>query len=434
MPINLINIMKKYTNQIFGLMAATALVALSSCSSDDGGGNNGGDDRGDAGTVEKYVVTASSGENDYIVTGDEWTPGNLFDATSATAVQSPGDRIWSFYKDEVLYGFLYNQADAGTTASYILNSDGSISKRNELALNVSIHIREEIGGELILGYSDRLRNPELPQQAYFYKVNPETDFSQEFILVVDDLLEVGEIAYFTDLAQYEGKIIAGARSVSASSFASDYYNNTYVVVFNDDFTVDQVIKDSGRTGFVAGQKLSQGDTGLEVVDSGDLYVFSSAQTNYADALTSDIPSGILKINKGDFAFDADYFFNITEASGGHNLFRTYYMGGTTFILSMYPGAKDKATFGSDADRFAVVDVATKSFEWVSNFPEEALKGWEFRTPYVDRENNLLIVTASPAENEHYLYAIDPVTAEATQLSEVIGESVKIIGTLKSQGE
>lgn len=422
----------KYTKEIFGLMAATALMVLSSCSSDDGGGNNGGDDGGDGGSVENYVVTASSGENDYIVTGEEWAPGTIFDATSASAVQSPGDRIWSFYKDEVLYGFLYNQADAGTTASYIQKPDGTIEKRRELAMNVSIHIREVVGDQLVLGYSDRLRNPELPQQAYFYRVDPQTDASQEYILVVDDLLEDGEIAYFTDLAQYEGKIIAGARSVAASDFGSAHYNSTYVVVLNDDFTVDQVIKDSGRTGFVAGQKLSQGDTGLEVVSNGDLYVFSSAQTSYADADASAVPSGILKINKGEFAFDDDYFFNITEASGGHNLFRTYYMGGTTFILSLYPGTNSEATFGVDADRFAVIDVATKSFEWVSNFPENALQGWEFRTPYVDRENNRLIVTASPAENEHYLYAIDPVTAEATQLSQVIGESVKIIGKLKPQ--
>src|SRR5690606_41025808 len=102
MPINLINIMKKYTNQIFGLMAATALVALSSCSSDDGGGNNGGDDRGDAGTVEKYVVTASSGAKDNIVPGVEGSPGNLLAATPATAVQSPGDRTRSYHKKEAL--------------------------------------------------------------------------------------------------------------------------------------------------------------------------------------------------------------------------------------------------------------------------------------------------------------------------------------------
>jgi len=406
-------------------------MAFASCSSDDSG-DNGGDHGGGDPVASKYVVTASSGENDYIVSGDQWDPDTVYDATTAGAVQSPGDRIWSFYKDEVLYGFLYNQADAGTTASYVLNPDGTITKRNELALNVSIHIREAIGDKLILGYSDRLRNPEVDQQAFFYEVDPSTDASKEYKLVTNDLLEDGEIAYFTDLASYQGKIIAGARSVSATSFASDYYNNTYVVVLNDDFTVDQVIKDSGRTGFVAGQKLSQGDTGLEVVDNGDLYVFSSAQTNYADADSQNIPSGVLKINKGDFSFDQEYFFNITEASGGFNLFRAYYMGGTTFILSMYPGTNSEATFGIDADRFAVVDVATKDFKWVSDFPENALQGWEFRTPYVDQENQRLIVTASPAENEHYLYEIDPATASATQLSEVIGESVKVIGKLESQ--
>ena len=420
----------KHTKHLLNLMAVTAVMAFTSCSSDDNGGN-GGPGEGDP-VASKYVVTASSGENDYIVSGDQWDPATVYDATSPGAVQSPGDRIWSFYKDQVLYGFLYNQADAGTTASYVLNPDGSINKRNELALNVSIHVREEIGDKLILAYSDRLRTPEVDQLAYFYEVDPATDASKEFKLVTNDLLEDGEIAYFTDLASYGGKIIAGARSVSASSFASAHYNNTYVVVLNDDFTVDQVIKDSGRTGFVAGQKLSQGDTGLEVVDNGDLYVFSSAQTNYADADSQNIPSGILKIDKGDFAFDQDYFFNITEASGGFNLFRAYYMGGTTFVLSMYPGTNSEATFGIDADRFAVVDVATKDFKWVTNFPEDALQGWEFRTPYLDRGNQRLIVTASPGGNEHYLYAIDPATASATRLSEVIGESVKVIGKLNAQ--
>nr|WP_293301492.1 DUF4374 domain-containing protein [Allomuricauda sp.] len=424
----------KTTMKYLNVIALMAMVIFSSCSSDDNGGGTGDDDDDSGTVVTKYVVTASSGENDYIVSGDDIAEDYTFDATSVDAVQSPGDRIWSFYKDEVLYGFLYNQADAGTTASYILNGDGTISKRNELALNVSIHIREEVGDQLILGYSDRLRDTTIAQQAYFYKVNPATDASQEFTLVIDDLLEEGEIAYFTDIAEYEGKIIGGARSINSSGFTSDFYNNTYVVVFNDDFTVDQVIKDAGRTGFVAGQKYSQGDTGLEVVENGDLYVFSSGQTSYADADAITVPSGVLKINQGTYEFDGDYFFNITEASGGHNLFRTYYMGGTTFILAMYPGTNSNATFGVDADRFAVVDVAAETFEWVSNFPENALVGWEFRTPYVDEENGMLIVTATPAENEHYLYAIDPVTAEATQLSGVVGESVKIVGKLKTEVE
>ena len=415
-------------------LAIATMVTFLSCSSDDNGGSGSDDDGGGSTAITKYVVTASSGENDYIVSGDDIAEDNTFDATSADAVQSPGSRIWSFYKDEVLYGFLYNQADAGTTASYVLHTDGTITKRNEIALDVSIHVREEIGNELVLAYSDRLRDPEVDQQAYFYKVDPATDASDEFTLVTNDLLEEGEVAYITDLAQYEGKIIAGARSINSSGFTSDYYNNTYVIVLNDDFTVDQVIKDAGRTGFVAGQKYSQGDTGLEVVDNGDLYVFSSGQTSYADADGITVPSGVLKINQGDFEFDGDYFFNITEASGGFNMFRAFYMGGTTFVVAMYPGTNSDATFGIDADRFAVVDVAAETFEWVTGFPENALVGWEYRTPYLDEDNGVLVVTATPAENEHYLYTINPVTAEATQLSEVIGESVKIVGKLTAEEE
>lgn len=405
--------------QALGLVAVFGLV---SCEKDDNpsGGNVSG---------TKYVVAATSGENDYLVAGDEITSETTYDATSAAAVQSPGDRTWSFVGEDVVYGFLYNQTDAGVTASYVLGSNG-ITKRNELALDVSIQTRGLVNGELILAYSDRLRDTTVDQKAYFYAVDPQTDASTYYDVVTNDLLETGEAAYITDIAEYEGYLIAGARSISSSSFSSNYYNNTYIIVFNSDYTVKQIIKDSGRTGFVAGQKYSQGESGLEVVDNGDLYVFSSGQTNYADAQTTTIPSGILKINAGDFAFDQNYFFDVSQASGGHNLFRAYYMGGTTFVLSMYPGANENATFGIDADRFAVVDVATESFAWVSGFPTAAGIAddpFAVGAPFID--GNRLIVPVTNSDNDHYLYSIDPSTNAATQLSQVIGEGVKAVGKL-----
>jgi hypothetical protein len=413
---------KKY--RIFRIFAITAIIGFSACKKDDG------DTKPASPAISKYIVAASSGQNDYLVTGDVITEGATFDATSVVALQAPGDRTWTFVSNKVLYGFLYNQADAGTTASYILNSDGTLIQRNELSLEVSIQIKGEVNGDLILAYSDRLRDPSVKQKGYFYKVDPDTDISTLYTVVTDNLLEDGEVAYFTDIAEYEGQLIAGARSISNSGFSSAHYNNTYVVVFNPDFTVKQVIKDAGRTGFVAGQKYSQGETGLEVVENGDLYVFSSGQTSYADADAITIPSGVLKIKKGNFSFDGDYFFDISAASGGYNLFRTYYMGGTTFVLSMYPGKNSNATFGIDADRFAVVDVASKSFIWITGFPtsEASLVG----TPFIDNDNNQLVVPVTKFDNKQYLYAINPFGAKATQLSEVIGEGVKAVGKLTAQ--
>ncbi|UBM58636.1 DUF4374 domain-containing protein [Marinilongibacter aquaticus] len=423
-----------FKKQWFNAFLACVFFSLLSCT-DDENKDTVDPDPDPVATVEsKYVVAATSGENDYLVMGDELKAEYTFDATSTDAVQSPGDRTWTFYGDEVVYGFLYNQADAGTTASYVLNADGELSKRNELALDVSIQTRGVVNDQLVLAYSDRLRDTTVEQKAYFYTVDPSTDASKLYTVVSSDLLEEGEAAYFTDITEYEGLLVAGARSISSSSFSSDYYHNTYLVVFNPDFTVKEVIKDEGRTGFVAGQKYSQGETGLEVVENGDLYVFSSGQTNYADANTENIPSGVLKINKGDFAFDSAYFFDITEASGGYNLFRSYYLGGTTFIVSMYPGKNDQATFGVDADRFAVIDVASKSFEWVSGLPTAA--GLEtdpflIGMPFIDGESEQLIVPITTSENTHYLYALDPSSASASQLSNVIGEGVKAVGMLKS---
>ncbi len=418
----------KVTNLFLYLFIGLTTITFSSCSDDDDTTESEG---GDTSTT-KYVIAASSGDNDYLVAGDALSSDVTYDATATDAVQSMGDRTWTFVGTDVVYGFLYNQEDAGTTESYILNSDGTIETRNELGLDVSIQTRGIVNDKLILCYSDRLRDTTAAQYAYFYKVDPETDASSDYTVATDDILEDGETAYFTDIAEYEGYMIAGARSISSSSFSSDYYNNTYVVVFNDDFTVKQVIKDSGRTGFVAGQLYSQGETGLEVTEDGDLYVFSSGQTCYADAASTTIPSGVLKINAGDFAFDEDYFFDISAASDGYNLFRTYYMGGTTFVVMMYPGTNSNATFGVSADRFAVVDVAEKSFTWVTGFPEASGVDddpFSIGTPFIDSDNSRLVVPVTTSDDANYIYSIDPSDASSEQLSPVTAGSIKAVGKL-----
>ena len=303
-----------------------------------------------------------------------------------------------------------------------------------------MHTRGLVNGELILGYSDRNRaskegEPAKEQKAYFFKVNPNTDATQSFEIPTKNLLGNGEFAYFTDIAEYEGNIIAGARSLKNAKFDSDHFNTTYVVMFNPDFTVKKVITDTGRTGFVAGQRLSQGETGLEVVDNGDLYVFSSGQTNYSYAETSTIPSGVLKINKGTTEFDKGYFFNITDASGGHNLYRTYYVGGSKFVVNMYDGKGDKATFGVSADRFAVVDVVKKEFKWITGIPKaKGGRGDKFLigSPYIDKTNSRIIVPITDSNSEAYLYEINTKDTQAKKLGKIVGESAKGIGKLQAQ--
>lgn len=420
----------KSTKLFLNLIVLMAIVTFASCEKDDNGGT------GDTST-SKYIIAATSGEHDYLLKGSRIDADTTYDATSSSALQATGDRFWNFYGDDVLFGFVYNQTDPGVTASYILGDDGVLAERNELSLALSIQTRGEANNKMILAYADRVRDTAAVQYGYFYEVNPETDASTLYTIETDDLLEEGEAAFFTDIAEYQGYMIAGARSITTPYFTSDYLNNTYVVVFNADYSVKQVIKDEGRTGFVAGMKYSQGKTGLEVVESGDLYVFSSGQTYYAVADSIIIPSGILKINEGDFAFDVDYFYNITEASGGYNLFRTYYMGGTTFVLKMYPGKGSDATFGIDADRFAVVDVAAETFAWVTGFPSASGTTddpFSVGQPFIDTENDQLVVPVTNSSNNHYLYSIDPSDATSTQLSQIIAEGVKAVGILTAEEE
>ena len=426
----------KINTKNLGLIAMSLLI-FSSCTKDNKEKETEGETTENV--KEQYVVAVSSGENDYLVGTENLE--NTINATSSEAFQTQGSRLWNFFENKVAYGFIYNQTDPSTTASYILNKDGKIEKRNELALKVGVHTRGLVNGELILGYSDRNREPKPgqpkeDQKAYFFKVDPKTDASKSFEIKTENLLGNGEFAYFTDIAEYEGNIIAGARSLKDAKFSSDHFNTTYVVVFNPDFTVKKVITDTGRTGFVAGQRLSQGETGLEVVDNGDLYVFSSGQTNYAEAKTSTIPSGVLKINKGTMEFDKDYFFDITKASGGSNLYRTYYVGGDKFVVNMYDGKGEKATFGVSADRFAIVDVVKKEFKWVEGDLPKAKGGKKDKfligSPYIDKKNSRIIVPITDSDANSYLYEISTGSTQAKKLGKIIGESAKGIGKLQAQ--
>src|SRR5699024_2893307 len=290
-----------------------------------------------------------------------------------------------------------------------------------------MQVRGDYKDNLLVGYSSRSHTDPV---ATFYKINATTEaISDEIVVPTDTLAPQGEIAYFTDIAQYGDYILAGFRTISGGAddelgtFGSEHLNETFIAVYDKNFNPVKVIHDSGRTGQIAGQTRSQGRTGIDQVDNGDVYVFSSAIE------APDVPSGVLKINEGELAFDQDYFFNISEASGGSDVYRTYYMGGTTFIVRMFDG---QASANPDVPRtgFAVVDVAQKTFTWVEDGVPSEISA--ISAPYIDKDNNQLIYGITTPDTRPHLYSIDPETATMTQGTEVVAEGILGIGKLTIQ--
>ncbi len=407
--------------------ALAAVLGFTSCSDDDDdvsstGGGSGSSSNGS----EQYVVAATSEENSYLLTTEDISEGEL--SIVGDGLQVVGTPSWYFFKDVAAYSFVYRQGDPGTTQSYILNEEGDLEGRNELDLQVSIQSRGIIGDEMFVQYSSRNY---IEAVSTFYKINGETQGVTGPITVdTEELANNGEYAYITDITEYNGQVLVGYRTIKAGSdgednaFNSDFNNSTKIAVYNEDLELQQRIIDEGRTGNVAGQQRSQGETGIEPVENGDIYVFSSA----IDA--PDVPSGILKINNGTMEFDEDYFFNISEASGGYKLYRTYYVGDNTFVLRMFSDEGSATTTPGDIrNRFAVINVIDQSFNWVETGVPSNITG--IGTPYVDTDKNQVVF---PIETEGYprLYILNTDNNTMTAGTEVVAESISAIGKLSNE--
>ncbi|MCC9138412.1 DUF4374 domain-containing protein [Pontibacter silvestris] len=372
--------------------------------------------------AHQYVIAASSGENSYLLQTNSIESGSV-SAQGGNAIQVLGDRSWFFYEDLAAYSFIYAQNLPGVTSSFVLDEEGMLTQRQELGLEVSMQSRGTYKDNLIVEYSSRSYADPV---ATFYKINAVTEeISPEISVSTENFTGNGEMAYFTDIAEYGDYILLGVRTISGGAdaalgtFGTKYADSTFVAVYDENFNLQKIIRDGGRTGQVAGQSRSQGETGIEQVENGDLYVFSSAMNS------TSAPSGVLKINSGELEFDDDYFFNISEASGGNKLYRVYYIGGTTFCLQMYETAGLDIT-GSTTNSFAIVDVAAKTFNWVTNVPSGIT---EVSTPYVDQDNNEIVFGITTTDTYPHLYIIDPATATMTQGIEVIAEGISGIGKL-----
>lgn len=407
------------------LSVILSLFLFASCSSDDDFEDGENSPKAD----EQYVIMTTDSENSYLLTAEDISEGSL-SPSGNNSTQVIGTPSWYFAKDIAAYGFIYRQGDPGTTQSFALDENANLEARNEINLTVSIQSKGMVDDEIYVEFSSR--NYEEPI-ATFYKINPITQAVEGPIVIdTDDIVDNGEYAYITAITGYNDKVLVGFRTIKAGSdggeetddlFDSDFNDHTYIGVFNKDLELEKVIEDQGRTGIVAGQLRATAETGIEPVENGDIYVFSSA----LDA--ENVPSGILKINPDNLEFEEDYFFNISEASGGYKLYRSYYVGNHNFVLRMFTEPNvSTATPDDTRNKFAVVNVENQTFSWVEDVPQDILSIGE---PHVEKAENKVTF---PIETGGYptLYHIDVNTAKITPGMEIKAEEVTAIGKLSVQ--
>ncbi|KGE15316.1 DUF4374 domain-containing protein [Sphingobacterium deserti] len=383
-------------------------LALSSCSKSDGPTQ--------VETPGSYVIAAatlsSTNSTDYLLTAPSLQEGSI--TTTGTGVEQLGYRTYVQAADRI-FSFRYGQGNPGSITSYTL-AEGNLSAGQSLQ-GESTDVNALVGDDVLMIRNNPRFN--IPNIIFTLIDGKNVAVKGTASISNKDLAGNGEVASLstTPILLANNKVLAPFYTVvdgtGRSEFLTNYLDESRFAVFSyPSMTLEKTFLDK-RTGILT--------SGVHQTRNGDVYAFAGAgHPNYWSTTTtyplSKNPSGILKINANTLETDATYFFDLTAASGGHRVRASKYIADNLFFLAMYGDAN--AARGAKT-RYAIVDVASKQFKWVTGLPS-TINESGFPV-YV--ENGTVSVGVN-GESENIVYQVNAQTAVATK-------GLKVDGLIKS---
>lgn len=469
----------KKNHLLAGLFAASlAGMALTSCSEDDQNGSNNNSNTSTGNYVIAATVTSSSTDTYVLLTAPSLDEGEV--TTQGNGLVNEGATYWVFYANHYLYALNYNQGEAGTTQSFILNNTGALEKRSQ---------EYYVNRFTTYGYYDRYimttstgdgptelkdENGYVPQsflasyldvenQTYTSNtVNASTPFLSE------NFLGNGEYVTLAGLAQVDTRLYAAAVPMGLSQYGcmqknddgsykwvlpgnedliktesggsgsgaydkdelqwTQYPDECWMAIFTDQTLTDWKLIKTDKISYACGRNRSQYYQMNWLADDGYMYVFSPsyAKTMKDARQQTTLPAGVVRIDTKAEDFDPDYYYNLEAKADGASFLRSWYIGGNYFLLLMY----DKAITASDkvANRLAIFNVSNGALSYVSGLPTD-VSGFG-NTPYM--ENGSAYIAVTTTSGYPAIYRIEPSTATASKGLVVKATSLNGVGRLEAQ--
>ncbi|GJQ61365.1 MAG: hypothetical protein SCALA702_04180 [Melioribacteraceae bacterium] len=406
----------KYSIKYIAILIATVLLLFLQACSDDENPAGPGTETGSSG-ITMALKTTGGDETEYIVTKDNIMEGEI--SAEGTGIEVTGWRF--FYKvNSTLFASGYS--DDNQCAAYVSNESGEIVSKGgfifENALEMFGH--SDDGSTLLAmeipraGFSERKLHFVDVESAQVTKITGTTIFESR----VDSL-----VAWPTALQVRGNKLFIPFHKFDALGyFTTPAADNAYIAVYpypDVTATPEKIITDS-RTSNIG---VNGSTTGLIETDSGDLYSFSCGAEMAGFSPASTKPSGILRIKSGSTEFDADYFFNVEEATNGGKLFWFDYAGGNKAIARILTDDNGGAwaAYGRDVfnQKLVIIDLVNQT---VTDVPDVPLHAKRYSSP-VFVENGYAYVSIETA-TEAYVYKVDIENATAEKGAKIAGKTVK----------
>ena len=370
----------------------------------------------------------------------------------------------------------YNQGNAGTTRSFILNSDGQIEARSS-EYAVKRFTTNGIYGDYVMTSStgdgptewndENGYTPKSFLLSYLHAENETftTNDTRNEIYLSENFLGNGEYVTLAGILESGGKLYSAAIPMGLSQYGTkaeggkyvkpgnedlvkteaggqnsgaykkdelqwtQYPNECWVAIFDDENLNGKKLIKTDKISYACGRQKSQYYQTIWETDNGDIYVFSPS---YAKTMTdprqqTTLDAGVVRIKKGTEQFDDSYYYNIEAQSGGRSFLRTWYIAGNYFLMLMYD--RPLTETGFVANQLAVFDASTGKLTAVEGLPSaELISGFGY-APYC--ENGYAYIAVTTTEGYPAIYKIDPATAAAKRGVEIQVTQITGVGRLNT---
>ena len=455
-------------------LSITALAIIASVACEPTNGNNpGGYDDG----VERPYVIASEGVFSNTTTNALLTASTLDSGVVGMdqGLVNDGASYWVFWKDKYLYGLTYNQGNAGTTRSYVMNSDYTLSARPaEYAVRrfttvgtFDKYVMTTSTGDGAKEFADE--NGYLPKTILVSLLDVEsevytTNNTLEEHYLAENFLGNGEYVTLAGIEEVDGKIFSAAVPMGLSQYGvkaeggkwvregfadlikteaggsgsgsylegelqwTQYPDECWIAIFDDETLSHKRLLRTDKISYAAGRNKSQYYQMVWRAESGDVYVFSPsyAKTMADERQRTVLPAGVVRIKAGSYEFDDSYYVNIEALADGRSFQRAWYVGGNKFLMLMYsePLAPAKTMV---ANELALFDVEKMTLTPVVGLPAtDTISGFG-NAPY--SENGKVYVAVTVQNDYPAIYVINSETAEAQKGLSVEATKLGGIGRL-----
>lgn len=464
--------MKKnfFLNGLF--VTAMSAMVFTACTDDEPDYGKGTEAKGEY--VVASSVTASGNTTNVLLTSETLDKGTV--STVNNGLVNDGATQWVFYKDQYLYALTYNQGNAGTTRSYIMNSNNEVQARSgEIAVKrfttygiYDKYIMTSSTGDGPTEYADE--NGYLPKMFLFSYLDVAaetftTNDTREKAYMSENFLGNGEFVTLAGILEHNHKIYSAAVPMGLSQYGSkadggkwilpgnedlvktedggsnsssykkgelqwtQYPNKCWVAIFDDETLQTKKIIETDKISYACGRMKSQYYQTIWAADNGDVYVFSPsyAKTMSDPRQQTTLDAGVVRIKAGTEEFDPNYYYSIEAQTGGKSFIRCWHITGDYFLLLMYD--RPLTQEGFTANQLAVYKGETGKLTYVNGLPSTDLITGFGNTPYT--ENGYAYMAVTTNDGHPAIYKIDPSNAVATKGVAIEATQISGVGRLSA---